>query len=110
MVIVGVVAAVVVLGVALAWAITRVDVPGTPEPVVTHSALALPTGPVEAGDLRRLRFDQSLRGYRMDQVDEALGRVAQELAERDAEIARLRRTRSGELAEPTSPRIGEGQA
>ena len=39
-----------------------------------------------------------------------VGRVAQELAERDAEIARLRRTRSGELAEPTSPRIGEGQA
>ncbi|GAB78241.1 hypothetical protein SAMN05421595_0757 [Austwickia chelonae] len=42
-----------------------------------------------AEDLDRLFLDRALRGYRMDQVDIVLGRLATELAERDRLIARL---------------------
>ncbi|ANS80393.1 hypothetical protein SGUI_2997 [Serinicoccus hydrothermalis] len=89
-IIVGVVAGVVALGAVLAWAISRRDVPGTPEAVGTQSARGLDPGPVRPGDVRALRFDLALRGYRMEQVDEAVERLGAELAERDAEIARLR--------------------
>ncbi|WP_238335826.1 DivIVA domain-containing protein [Serinicoccus kebangsaanensis] len=98
MIIVGVVAAVVALGALLAWAITRRDVPGVPEAVGTQSARALAAGPVDAAQVHALRFDQAVRGYRMEQVDEALQRLADELAERDAEIERLR----GEPEGPTT--------
>ncbi|MFK5634680.1 MULTISPECIES: DivIVA domain-containing protein [unclassified Ornithinimicrobium] len=89
MIIVGVVVAVLVLGAVAAWAVARVDVPGVPDAVTTESAHPLPAGPLTAGDVHDLRFDQAVRGYRMAQVDQALGRLAGELAERDAEIARL---------------------
>ena len=89
MIIVGVVVAVLVLGAVAAWGVSRIDVPGVPEAVTTESAQPLPAGPLEAGHVHDLRFDQAVRGYRMGQVDQALGRLAGELAERDAEIARL---------------------
>ncbi|OLT39666.1 hypothetical protein BJF86_07385 [Serinicoccus sp. CNJ-927] len=96
-IIVGVVAGVVALGAVLAWAVARRDLPGTPEAVGTQSAQGLPAGPVGPGEVRSLRFDQALRGYRMEQVDGTLERLALELTERDAEIARLR----GEEGPPT---------
>lgn len=50
----------------------------------------------EPGQIDTLRFDQTLRGYRMGQVDDTLDRLRDELAERDrllaerdARIARL---------------------
>jgi DivIVA domain-containing protein len=49
--------------------------------------LALPAGPLNAEDVRRVRFGLALRGYRMSEVDEVLERVAAELAERDARLA-----------------------
>jgi DivIVA domain-containing protein len=49
----------------------------------------LPEPPWRAEDLPRLRFGVGLRGYRMDQVDEALDRIAAELAAREALIAEL---------------------
>lgn len=90
MIIVGVVVAVLLLGAVVAWAVARADVPGVPAPVGTQSAEALPSGPVRPDDVHDLRFDQAVRGYRMAQVDAALARLSNELAERDAEIARLR--------------------
>ena len=42
-----------------------------------------------ADDLHQLRFGITLRGYAMDQVDDALDRLAEELAARDARIAEL---------------------
>ena len=90
MIIVGLVAAVLVLGALAAWAVSRADVPGVAAPVSTQSARPLPQGPVGADAVHGLRFDQAVRGYRMAQVDVALARLADELADRDAEITRLR--------------------
>lgn len=90
MIIIGVVLLVLVLGAAAAVAVARVDVPGVPEAVTTTSATPLPSGPLRAADVHEVRFDQAVRGYRMEQVDAALSRLAGELGERDAEISRLR--------------------
>jgi DivIVA domain-containing protein len=53
----------------------------------------LPAGGVRGEDVRELRFQQAVRGYRMDEVDWALGRLADELdraaAEREALLGRL---------------------
>lgn len=45
--------------------------------------------PVLAEDVGAVRFDLGLRGYRMDEVDDVLDRLADELAARDARIAEL---------------------
>src|SRR6185312_5509026 len=57
-------------------------------PVASLPPVLLPAAPV-AADVDRLRFSLGLRGYRMDQVDEVLDRLRDELALKDAEIARL---------------------
>lgn len=59
------------------------------EPVRTLPPVLLPAQP-EPADVDRLRFSPALRGYRMDQVDEALQRLAAALADRDEQIAALR--------------------
>ena len=46
-------------------------------------------GPVGADDLERVRFGMALRGYRMDEVDALLDRLAAELRDRDARLAQL---------------------
>jgi len=84
------VVAVLLVGAVAAWAVSRIDVPGVPSAVTTESARPLPAGPLSADDVHDVRFDQALRGYRMAQVDDAMARLAGELVERDAEIARLR--------------------
>jgi DivIVA domain-containing protein len=91
------VVAVLALGAGLAWLVARADVPGVPPAVTTESATPLPPGRLAPDAVHGLRFDQAVRGYRMAQVDEALRRLAEELAERDAEIARLRRGDEGHL-------------
>jgi len=49
----------------------------------------LAAGPVDADALAAVQFPVTLRGYRMDAVDEVLDRLGAELAERDARIAEL---------------------
>jgi DivIVA domain-containing protein len=53
----------------------------------------LPDGELAGGDVRELRFPQAVRGYRMDEVDWVLERVADELdrvgAERDGLLTRV---------------------
>ncbi len=44
---------------------------------------------VVAADVDALRLPQAFRGYRMDDVDEVLDRLAEQLTERDALIERL---------------------
>ena len=53
----------------------------------------LPAGEIDGEDVRELRFQQALRGYRMDEVDWVLDRLADELdragVERDGLLARV---------------------
>ena len=42
--------------------------------------VSLPDGPVTAHDLETIEFNTGLRGYRMDEVDALLARLASQLA------------------------------
>lgn len=65
-------------------------------------------GPVRADDLEHVRFGMALRGYRMDEVDALLDRLAGELRERDARLAALEPGSSRDAAAgPVPPADGE---
>jgi DivIVA domain-containing protein len=62
----------------------------TPVPPLPDRAIAeLPFDKLAKADLDDVRFGVGLRGYRMDEVDGLLDRVAGELAERAARVAEL---------------------
>lgn len=63
------------------------DVLGEPDPRLPP--VLLPERP-EAADIADLKFSVALRGYRMDEVDDVLQRLAAALLERDAALALLR--------------------
>ena len=44
-------------------------------------------GPLPVEDLTQLRFDQGLRGYRMDQVDEVIDALCARVRELEAQVA-----------------------
>lgn len=65
--------------------------------------------PLQPVDVESLRFPMALRGYRMADVDEALDRLAAELAERNDRIAELESPRTAlplrtSLIDPGEPR------
>lgn len=61
-----------------------------PEAQPDRPPLALPEDRVlVAEDVDAVRFAVGVRGYRMDEVDEVLDRLAAEVGERDARIAAL---------------------
>lgn len=64
------------------------SVTGLVEPTPNLPPVLLPDRPT-ASDIGRIRFSLGLRGYRMDQVDEVLDRLAAALAERDELIEAL---------------------
>ncbi len=89
---------VLALGVVLAVIVSRVNVPGVEDAVQPQSFPGLADGITNAQSVREVRLDVAVRGYRMDQVDGVLQRLAEELSMRDAEIARLRQEdRDGDL-------------
>ena len=75
------------------------DVLGEPDPRLPP--VLLPEHP-GAADIADLKFSVALRGYRMDEVDEVLARLAEALLERDAALAQLREPD----ARPTQPATG----
>ncbi|MFN8077938.1 MAG: DivIVA domain-containing protein [Kineosporiaceae bacterium] len=79
---------IVVLGLVVAVALGRIG-GGLDAATSSLPPTGLPDGDLVAGDLDHVRFAPALRGYRMDQVDAAFDRLAEELARRDAEIERL---------------------
>ncbi len=82
--------AVGVLGLVVAVALGRIG-GGMADPASSLPPTGLPEGgDLSFEDLNAVRFAPALRGYRMDQVDEVLDRFADALAQRDAEIRRLR--------------------
>ncbi|MBB6435307.1 DivIVA domain-containing protein [Streptomyces candidus] len=67
-----------------------------PEAGPDHLTDPLPlTRPVGRADIEALRLPLAPRGYRMADVDDVLGRVGAELAERDARIAELEAALAG---------------
>ena len=70
----------------------------------------LPPDEVGPTEVERLRFSLAFRGYRMDEVDDVLDRLAAELADRDARIAELqtaiRPTDHAQASEPARPPEG----
>jgi DivIVA domain-containing protein len=54
--------------------------------------------PLDREDVEALRLPMTLRGYRMTDVDDVLGRLGAELAERDARIAELEEALAGARA------------
>ncbi len=65
--------------------------------------VALPTGrPLTAEDLRTLRLNTGVRGYRMDEVDALLARLEAEMIERED-----RPSDEAAAAEPPAERNGD---
>ncbi|MFE7839658.1 DivIVA domain-containing protein [Streptomyces sp. NPDC057474] len=58
--------------------------------------------PVNRADVEALRFPVAVRGYRMVDVDDALGRLSAEIAERDARIADLESALAGARPAPVT--------
>jgi DivIVA domain-containing protein len=69
-----------------------------------------PDRPVGRADVEALRLPVALRGYRMADVDDALGRLGAELAERDARIAELTAALAGPLPGGAEPYRGAAPA
>ncbi|WP_256107038.1 hypothetical protein [Streptomyces sp. ODS05-4] len=70
-----------------------------PEAAPQHLTDPLPlTRPVARADIEELRLPVAARGYRMGDVDDVLGRLGAELAERDARIAHLEAALAGAQA------------
>jgi DivIVA domain-containing protein len=54
------------------------------EPTSTHAFSGVMAGSLSADDVKGLHFDQALRGYRMDQVDETIDALAERLRQLEA--------------------------
>ncbi|CAN5425893.1 hypothetical protein BH23ACT6_BH23ACT6_22990 [soil metagenome] len=81
---------VLAVGVVCAVLVSRLGAPGVEDPVSTQSFSGWAGSPIGSQDVDSVRLDVAFRGYRMDQVDTVLERLSLELAQRDAEIERLR--------------------
>jgi DivIVA domain-containing protein len=82
-------AVVVVLLIAVGWVAVgggghmSAPVPDRPDPAVPE------TGLLGRGDVDKVRFSVGARGYRMDEVDDVLDRLAYEIDVRERRIAEL---------------------
>src|SRR5215469_2065530 len=71
------------------------------EPVPDRPDLALPDeGLLAREDVDRVRFSVGARGYRMDEVDDVLDRLAHEIELRERRIAELEGRAPGQNASP----------
>ncbi|MGB8649432.1 MAG: DivIVA domain-containing protein [Mycobacteriales bacterium] len=103
----GLLAVLVVLFVAAAVATREGDV--LADAPRDAADLALPPAAVQPEDVAEVRFGLALRGYRMREVDEVLGRLARELAHRDQRITELERALA-EVVEPHLEQLEREQA
>ena len=55
----------------------------------SRSFSGLPPGRLSTQDVEELHFDQALRGYRMDEVDEVLDALCARVSELESEVAAL---------------------
>ncbi len=81
------------------------------EPVPDRPELALPSdGLLGREDVDRVRFSVGARGYRMDEVDDVLDRLAQEIEAREQRIAELEGRAPQSAASPESEAGEEPEA
>lgn len=81
------------------------------EPVPDRPDLALPNeGLLARADVDRVRFSVGARGYRMDEVDDVLDRLAQEIEMREQRIAELEGRAPKHAASPDAPGWAEFEA
>ena len=59
------------------------------DPVVDRYRPEPPNAPLAAADISNIRFGTAIRGYRMDDVDDVLGRLTETLRIREAQLAAL---------------------
>jgi DivIVA domain-containing protein len=59
------------------------------EPTSSHAFAGVPTGSLSEDGIMQVHFDQALRGYRMDQVDEVIEALGARLRELETEVASL---------------------
>lgn len=79
-----------------------------PEVEPDRAPLALPDDRVLiAEDVDAVRFAVGVRGYRMDEVDDVLDRLALEVGERDARIAELEARLDGSATPSIEPPEGD---
>lgn len=55
------------------------------DPTSTQSFSGVPAGPLSTDELAQLHFDQALRGYRMDQVDQVIDALTARVRELESE-------------------------
>ncbi|MCX4723973.1 DivIVA domain-containing protein [Streptomyces sp. NBC_01020] len=85
-------------------AVTLAVIGGSDGAVLSDASPELPVDPLPAArpvgraDIEALRLPMVVRGYRMSDVDDVLGRLGAELAERDARIAELEAALAGARA------------
>lgn len=92
---------VLVAGAVAALAVGRIGAGvsiAMPEPVHTTGHDVLANDTITRADVASVRFDRAARGYRMDQVDAVLDRLADEIARRDDRLALLEPQRSAATA------------
>jgi DivIVA domain-containing protein len=92
------VVALILIGIAVAVANADAGMPDAPRDLPDTG---IPAGrQMTPDDVEALRFSMAPRGYRMAEVDEAMARLRDELAARDAEIEQLRDPASQEQEQP----------
>ncbi len=71
--------ALVVVGAGVIVALKRPDAAVLTDPIHDRAVGSLPEGPLQAKDLRGVRFPVAFRGYRMEDVDALLSRLENQL-------------------------------
>jgi DivIVA domain-containing protein len=83
---------------------------GEGEFVPDRPYFALPEEPLDASTVDGVRFAVGMRGYRMDQVDAVMDRLALELSDRDRQLAELRGEPFGEPAPVEAAEVADDAA
>ena len=79
---------IVVLLIGLTTAVVMGKISGfMAEPTSSHAFAGVPAGSLSEDDIKQVHFDQALRGYRMDQVDEVIDALGARLRELETEVA-----------------------
>lgn len=78
---------------------------GLADPESSIPQRSLPAGPVTGRDIAELRFDQSFRGYRMDQVDAAMDALALEVDQLRRRLSELDAAPSAEPGSDPEPAV-----